>query len=78
MIKKNFEETTFSQRRKNYLLEVNDKVVEIEKWWIDIPQENCYDIDWDILSIKSQKTNDDESLSDDEVDELDDFLLLLD
>lgn len=60
------EETEFLRRTKNYIIEINDKEIEvIKKWYID-DIANDYDVDYEII--------DEEKLTDDEMDELCDFI----
>lgn len=60
------EETQFLRRTKNYIIEINDKEIEvIKKWYID-DIANEYDVDYEII--------DEDKLTDDEVDELCDFI----
>jgi hypothetical protein len=60
------QETDFLRRTKNYIIEINDKEIEvIKKWYID-DIANEYDVDYEII--------DEEKLTDDEVDELCDFI----
>ena len=60
------QETEFLRKTKNYIIEINDKEIEvIKKWYID-DIANDYDVDYEII--------DEEKLTDDEMDELCDFV----
>jgi len=60
------QETEFLRKTKNYTLEINDKEVEVKKTWYIDDITNEYDVDYEIQ-------NEDE-LTDEERDELSDFI----
>jgi len=73
-IKKISEDTVFIKKTKLYRLEINNKIIEVEKWWIDVKISDVFDCDWEIISIKNKETNDDEKLLDDELEEIGNFV----
>lgn len=59
-------ETEFLRKTKTYTIEINDKEVEVKKAWYIDDVTNEYDVDYEII-------NEDE-LTDEERDELNDFI----
>lgn len=74
MIKKISDETVFIKKTKLYRLELNNKMIEIEKWWIDVKIEDVLDCDWEIISIINKETKEEEKISDDEIEEIGNFV----
>jgi hypothetical protein len=72
--------TLMSQRRsyfretKQFEIKVGEKIVEVEKWWADMPLENEYEIDYEIMSVQNDRGEDVE-LTDEELDDLGGFVL---
>lgn len=63
---KTIQETEFSRKTKSYIIEINNKEIEvIKKWYID-DMTNEYDVDYEII--------DEDELTDNERDELIDFI----
>lgn len=60
-------ETEFLRKTKTYTIEINDKEVEVKKAWYIDDVTNEYDVDYEII-------NEDE-LTDEERDELNDFIV---
>lgn len=60
------EETVYLRKEKSYIIEINNKEIEvIKKWFID-DIANEYDVDYEII--------DEDELTDDERDDLIDFI----
>ena len=60
------QETEFLRKTKNYTLEINDKEVEVKKTWYIDDITNEYDVDYEVEN--------EDKLTDEERDELNDFI----
>ena len=60
------QETEYLRKEKSYIIEINDKEIEVKKAWYIDDVTNEYDVDYEIK-------NEDE-LTDEERDELNDFI----
>lgn len=60
------QETEFLRKTKNYIIEINDKEIEVKKSWYIDDMTNEYDVDYEIIN--------EDGLTDDEKDKLIDFI----
>ncbi len=68
----------FRKETKRYVLEMGDNIVKVEKWWVEVHEQDDYEIDYEILSVKRKGEDKEIELGDEELDKLCDFITDLD
>lgn len=69
MIKVKEEQTTYLKKEKRYLIEFYNLVFRVSKWWEDCPQNDTMEADFEIAEKEEF-----EKLTDEEQEELTDFI----